>query len=352
MAHISSDYKEIASLNPAHGISIVQDISDHKIYVKKVLSVFQPDVYKQLMQIHINGIPCLYDLEEKGDKLIIIEEYISGNTLDELMDKGRFFTKREICSFMTQLCYILNGLHTLTPPVIHRDIKPSNIMLTPAGKIYLLDMNAAKYSDPEREEDTRLLGTKGYAAPEQYGFGSSTPQTDIYSCGRLLEELLRHSDSASDPVLNNIVSNCCNLDPHNRYADALTLSAAVNSGADSKKHTSQIKYNPLLPPGYRSSNPVLCLFSTVWYVFLAYVGLTFRPVNESSSAVIWLERIIFLLSILSVVFFSANYLNIHSYIPLCKSSNKLIRILGVILFDALIFFSWIVILILLEAIVR
>lgn len=352
MAHISSDYKEIASLNPAHGISIVQDISDHKIYIKKVLSVFQPDVYKQLMQVHINGTPCIYAIEKQEDKLIIIEEYISGNTLDELMDKGRFFTRKDICSIITQLCCILNRLHTLTPPVIHRDIKPSNIMLTPKGKIYLLDMNAAKYSDPEREEDTRLLGTKGYAAPEQYGFGSSTPQTDIYSCGRLLEDLLRHSDAASDPVLNNIVSNCCNLDPHNRYADALTLSAAINSGSGNHKKAGSIKYNPLLPPGYRSGNPVLFLFSTVWYVFLAYVTLTMRPVNDSSYAVIWLERIVFLLTVLSVVFFSANYLNIHSYIPLCRNSNKLIRIFGVILFDALILFSWIIILILLESIMR
>ena len=76
------------------------------------------------------------------------------------------------------------------PPIIHRDIKPSNIIITAYNRAVLLDFNAAIYYSCQSTEDTILLGTQGYASPEQYGFGSSSPQTDIYSMGILFRELL------------------------------------------------------------------------------------------------------------------------------------------------------------------
>ena len=76
------------------------------------------------------------------------------------------------------------------PAIIHRDIKPSNIIITAYNRAVLLDFNAAKYYSCQSTEDTVLLGTQGYASPEQYGFGSSSPQTDIYSMGILFRELL------------------------------------------------------------------------------------------------------------------------------------------------------------------
>lgn len=91
---------------------------------------------------------------------------------------------------MYELCEILEKLHSANPPIVHRDIKPSNIIITNYDHVILLDFNAAKYFTDPNTSDTILLGTKGYAAPEQYGFGSSTPQTDIYAVGILLKELV------------------------------------------------------------------------------------------------------------------------------------------------------------------
>lgn len=83
---------------------------------------------------------------------------------------------------MIMLCNILNALHSMTPPIIHRDIKPSNIIITSYNYAMLLDFNAAKQFSGQNESDTVLIGTPGYAAPEQYGFGSSSPkQTYILS---------------------------------------------------------------------------------------------------------------------------------------------------------------------------
>lgn len=92
---------------------------------------------------------------------------------------------------MYDLCEILEKLHSVTPPIVHRDTKPSNIIITNYEHVVLLDFNAAKYFADTDTADTILLGTKGYAAPEQYGFGSSTPQTDIYALGILLKELVK-----------------------------------------------------------------------------------------------------------------------------------------------------------------
>ena len=88
------------------------------------------------------------------------------------------------------LCNILEALHSMTPPIIHRDIKPSNIIITSYNYAMLLDFNAAKQFSGQNESDTVLIGTPGYAAPEQYGFGSSSPKTDIYSLGIVLREML------------------------------------------------------------------------------------------------------------------------------------------------------------------
>ena len=87
-------------------------------------------------------------------------------------------------------------------PIIHRDIKPSNIMITEQNHVVLLDFNAAKLYTNASTNDTVLLGTKGYAAPEQYGFGSSSPQTDIYAIGVLIKEAADHMTNVPERLFS------------------------------------------------------------------------------------------------------------------------------------------------------
>lgn len=133
------------------------------------------------------GIPRIIEYLEEDNRLILIEEYISGCSLQDMIDDGKL-SLTDIFCYMLELCNILEILHAHSPAIIHRDIKPSNIIITNYNKAVLLDFNAAKYYS-EQEKDTMLLGTQGYAAPEQYGFGASSPQTDIYSLGILLKEM-------------------------------------------------------------------------------------------------------------------------------------------------------------------
>ena len=184
-----SSFHTIAMINEFHGVYLVQDPDTGKIYVKKVLDVYNPEVYEFLLQHPVAGTPGIIACSEEAGRMVLIEEYISGSSLQEKIE-GNALSEADILRYMLDLCDILEKLHTGEQVIIHRDIKPSNIIITTYNRAVLLDFNAAKFYSPESAEDTVLLGTKGYAAPEQYGFGSSSPQTDIYALGMTLQKML------------------------------------------------------------------------------------------------------------------------------------------------------------------
>ena len=185
-----SFYQQIASLNEDHGVYLVQNISDKKIYVKKILKIYNVEVFRYLKDNPIKNTPRIYEVIEDSNQLIVLEEYISGTTLQQILDEQKGLKEEQVENIIRQLCSILLELHKAHPPIIHRDIKPSNIIISPDGVVKLIDMNAAKWSRNHSGRDTALLGTVGYAAPEQYGFASSCAQTDIYSVGILVNMML------------------------------------------------------------------------------------------------------------------------------------------------------------------
>ena len=207
-----SDYKIISALNEEHKVYLVQSALSGNIYVQKILDVYNIRVYEYLYRNPVAGIPRLINYYEDGNQLIVIEEYISGTSLQEKIDNSDLSVS-DIRSYMIMLCNILEALHSMTPPIIHRDIKPSNIIITSYNYAMLLDFNAAKQFSGQNESDTVLIGTPGYAAPEQYGFGSSSPKTDIYSLGIVLREMLGSITPAPDiaPILHrlNLIAERC-----------------------------------------------------------------------------------------------------------------------------------------------
>lgn len=225
-----SYYHEIADLNSEHKISVVQHINNKKIYVKKEIDIYNFNVFSQLFNNPIKNTPRIYALYENNDKLIVIEEYISGETLVEVLEICGTLPESDVICYAILLCDILTSMHSFNPPIIHRDIKPSNTILTEDGRIVLLDFNAAKIESNNKHRDTILLGTEDFAAPEQFGFGSSTPQTDIYALGVLMNTLLTGSSSTETIAsgrLNSIIERCLQLNPKDRYSSANALKAAL-----------------------------------------------------------------------------------------------------------------------------
>ena len=330
----ADDYKVLTAINETHEVYLVQNIIDKKIYVKKILHVYDRKIYDFLLESPIYGTPGIIELFEDASGLTVIEEYISGKSLDEII-AAKSLTTGSVKHYLLQLCHIVNTLHKSSPQIVHRDIKPSNILIDSRDNIYLLDFNAAKFYSNSSGSDTRLLGTHGYAAPEQYGFGSSSEKTDIYGIGMVLKEMLA-SCSSDTSQYEHIVSKCTMINPDDRYKniDALILELEGRSGL---LYCDNASYPFYLLPGFRSKSPFKMLIATLGYGLLIYMGFTLDMGNSGISGII--ENIFICLALLSVILCSFNYMNIQKIMPLCRLNNRIIRYLGIIILDILSFIS-------------
>lgn len=259
-----SDYKIISALNEEHKVYLVQSALSGNIYVQKILDIYNIRVYEYLYRNPVAGIPRLINYYEDGNQLIVIEEYISGTSLQEKIDNSDLSVS-DIRSYMIMLCNILEALHSMTPPIIHRDIKPSNIIITSYNYAMLLDFNAAKQFSGQNESDTVLIGTPGYAAPEQYGFGSSSPKTDIYSLGIVLREMLGSITPVPDiaPILhrlNLIAEKCTQMTPAARYQSVAELKNAVSQSYYPAQHSTSAAGNssPYAHQNHDNANKQCC----------------------------------------------------------------------------------------------
>ena len=148
--------------------------------------------------IHPN-LPRIHDHFSEHGRSYVVMDYIAGDTLEDYLDKVvQRLPVEMVLEIAIQLATVLDYLHNHQPPIIFRDVKPANIMRTTNNHVYLIDFGIARHFKPGKAKDTIPLGSKGYAAPEQYGKAQSTPQTDIYGLGATLHELL----TGDDPSLN------------------------------------------------------------------------------------------------------------------------------------------------------
>ena len=182
----------------------------------------RPDL-KLLKDLELDGVPRYFEQYQNDRMLCVVREYVAGEPLSTWA-RERQLTVKEIVSLSKQLCDILKNLHSRVPPVLHRDIKPENIIVKPDGGIALIDFDIARAVKPGAETDTVFFGTKGYAPPEQYGFGQTDNRTDIYAFGVLLRWMVTGSvrenkNIAVDPDLQRVIDRCTAFSPVERYAD-------------------------------------------------------------------------------------------------------------------------------------
>ena len=188
-------------------------------------AVFPFHFHPELLQgIDHPGLPRFFEQYQNDQILCVVREYVEGEPLNEYVKEQQLSTQ-QIVSFGEQLCNILSVLHGRTPPVIHRDIKPENIIVKPDDTLALIDFDISRAYKENAGSDTMCFGTRGYAPPEQYGFGQTDNRTDIYALGVLLRWLVTGSTKENANVtinarLQRIIDRCTAFSPEERYHDA------------------------------------------------------------------------------------------------------------------------------------
>ena len=203
--------------------AIDQD-SNQKVILRE-LSRFNP-VYEELKKYNFSICPEIYFYTQGESSSTVIEQYIEGSTLADLLAQNYEFSPQQIQQMLSRLCHGLKELHKCG--IIHRDIKPANLILqNPAlpESLYLIDFDAARLLSGHKATDTALLGTRGYAPPEQYGFSQTDSRSDIYALGCTFKEILGPQyHGRLIPILNK----CCAIDPQARYQNVDKLLKALN----------------------------------------------------------------------------------------------------------------------------
>jgi serine/threonine protein kinase len=180
------------------------------------------EVYRRLVPAICPNLPRIYDVAEEAGRTAVLEEFIRGDSLQDLLADSTL-SSQDTRGIARDLCQALHVLHSLG--AVHRDVKPENIILR-GDTAVLVDFDASRVMKREQRKDTVVLGTMGFAAPEQYGLSQTDGRADIYSLGVLINYMLtgKHpSRELAEGRWRRIVSRCTAMSPQERYQSVEAL---------------------------------------------------------------------------------------------------------------------------------
>lgn len=371
-----SFYRELTVLDEKKNIVLVQDIRNSELCVKKTLDIYSRDVYEQLASVRIEGVPAVKECVADDGKLIVVEEYVQGRSLKQVLDEQGLLNAEQAYEIAVQLVDILVRLHQLEPAIVHRDIKPSNIIIEKNGHVNLIDFNAARHVNADKNEDTRMLGTVYFAAPEQFGFGQSDERTDIYGLGATINYIMtgdKPGAGIAECRFSDILKKCLMVDAKDRYQSAEELRGVLDMlnysivqdnrkkaetafGKDNtisvvrtyrnirdiivkmyrkyqkRNYDIDTSWRRYLLPGFRRLNVVYCLIALVWYAVIVWMTITFA-VTDSKTGIpvtggeLTMYKIAVFVLLFGMTMWFGNYLNIRRKLPGMKKINVLSTIL-------------------------
>lgn len=242
MATTFNDTYEIKSVLGRGGMSTVYLAEHKRLHTKWAVKEVKKEQNAQidflaesniLKRLQHPMLPRIVDIFEDSAKVLIVEDFVEGMTLDELLRQQKLVDEPLALQWFRDLCGVLAYLHTQQPnPIIYRDMKPSNIMLQPDGSLKLIDFGIAREFKQESNADTTYVGTKGYAAPEQFGKAQTDERTDIYALGVTMYHLVTGKSPYEPPYqfvparqlnaklshgIEYILNKCVQSEPEARY---------------------------------------------------------------------------------------------------------------------------------------
>ena len=192
-----------------------------------------------LKKLNHPSLPRIVDIFEDEKNIYIVEDFVTGDSLQKVIEKEKVIDEARLKEWFMTLCDVLIYLHHQKPnPIIYRDMKPANVMLQNDGTLKLIDFGIAREYKLENRSDTTVVGTRGYAAPEQYGTSQSDARTDIYSLGVTMYYLATGKSPFDPPYtfvparelnrklsagMEHILAKCLQPEPENRYQSVTEL---------------------------------------------------------------------------------------------------------------------------------
>ena len=192
------------------------------------------EIMKKMADRKLSGIPKAYRIFEENGEVYLVREYIEGMSLAQMVLQKGGISEAEICRISRKICQTAEQFQNPDEPMIHRDIKPENIVVTPGGEVVFIDFGTMRSYKKDGSRDTFVVGTRGTAAPEQYGYTQTDQRTDVYAIGQTMlymvsesYEMNQLSECAVSRRMKKIIEKACSFEPDKRYGDAAQLRRAV-----------------------------------------------------------------------------------------------------------------------------
>ena len=192
------------------------------------------EILKKLVDRNLSGIPKAYRIFEENREVYLVREYIEGTPLAQMVLQKGEIPETEICRISRKICRTAEQFQNPDNLMIHRDIKPENIVITPGGEAVFIDFGTMRSYKKDGSRDTFVVGTRGTAAPEQYGYTQTDQRTDVYAIGQTMlymvsesYEMNQLSECAVSRRMKKIIEKACSFEPDKRYGDAAQLRRAV-----------------------------------------------------------------------------------------------------------------------------
>ncbi len=388
-----STYKDFGPLDGKEKIRLARSETDGTICVKKTLQPESLAIYTFLKEHPSPYFPRIRECvlqdtppaagqeaaqdmdaaagQEPARVLVVIEEYIEGQSIDQLVAE-QCFDETETIRAALEICQALMILHHADPPIIDRDIKAENVMLTKDGQVKLVDFDIARAYEEDKSHDTEALGTRNYAAPEQFGFSQTDGRTDIYALGVLINYMRTGKFPEQELVGGNlkpVVMTCINLDPADRYQSVDDLSqmlaalpsapsgktgkrggGAADASQEDRPGGGQKKdrtWRSWLPPGFRTGTPWKIVVAVFMYFLMTAFTFSLEFTDEygvpEPMGVQIVTKILIWLSLIVSVFFIWDYRGLRQKFPFFNPKDKILRFLSDVVVFLLLFFAAILI---------
>ena len=327
------DRYEIIELIGAGGMANVYKAKCHRLNRMVAIKILKTDMAENeeirrrfqdesraVAQLSHANIVSVYDVSTSGDTEYIVMELIDGITLKQYMARRGEMDWRESLHFIIQSMRALEHAHSRG--IIHRDIKPENLFYD-GQKLILADFDIARNTQEEADRDTHILGSLGYAAPEQFGFSQSGPASDFYAVGVLMNVLY----TGSLPSVNlyqgperAIIEKATHINSQKRYQSAQEFKDAITDLGRSSWRL----------PGFRSHQPARMLMATCGYLLMLFSSFNMEAKGDSAVDR-FLLRLSFFMILFMIVLFACNYRNIKDTCLFHSSKSKFVRFCGIII---------------------